>query len=775
MLAVLPLLAYAFLYVLFQTRSRSWRASFLNSAVVWGSFVVLISEGLSLINALTPTALAVAWSGADLFLACGAVWLLIIWSTSGRVLTSQPPNLTRVDFLLLAGVGVIFALVGLIALMSPPNTWDAMTYHLPRVVHWLQQRSLAFYPTQELRQLTLPPGAELCILQLHALSGADYLDNLPQWWSFVISTIGVSLVASELGAGARGQVVASVVCATIPQGILRASGATNDYILSFWLVSLTWYVLRYSHELKPALLWGIGAAGGLACVTKGTAVVLMAPLLLCLSASWTLATWKQFITRIPLVISIVVAINLGYWVRNTRRYGFPLGPSAFSATGQYKLTNDTHNLGSIASNLVRNMALHLGTTSPTVDTATRHLVVGVIHLFGANENDPATTWTGTSFEIPPFNLNEDTAGNFLNLILILVTLVIVVISPPLRRSQVSLYVLGLVAAFVLFCALFRWQPWHTRLHLPLFVLWSPVIGVVFERQFRRIITDALGATLIVAAMPATLLNVSRPLINPGGLSVIRAPRDLLYFSARPSLFEPYRRAASLISESSCQNIGIDISSDGYEYPLMVLLGIKPGGRQICYVGDEAIPLRDNSVCAIICVECQPGRLVAYSKEFGAPRTFDTVTVFGRSLHNGMASDRRLLDYLQGTTAALEIGVTSLAGVEVIRAYGIESYRGSNLRWTSAETRFLVPNNPNAPTAALELTAWPLGPGRNMTVTINGRQVYNGPIPSDSRPLRWKVADRATDLIDIGIITAAIHVPTDPRDLGVALRSLAVSR
>ena len=63
----------------------------------------------------------------------------------------------------------------------------------------------------------------------------------------------------------------------------------------------------------------------------------------------------------------------------------------------------------------------------------------------------------------------------------------------------------------------------------------------------------------------------------------------------------------------------------------------------------------------------------------------------------------------------------------------------------------------------------------MTVTINERQVYNGPIPSDSRPLRWKVADRATDLIDIDIITAAIHVPADPRDLGVALRSLAVSR
>jgi len=141
----------------------------------------------------------------------------------------------------------------------------------------------------------------------------------------------------------------------------------------------------------------------------------------------------------------------------------------------------------------------------------------------------------------------------------------------------------------------------------------------------------------------------------------------------------------------------------------------------------------------------------------------------------MASDRRLLDYLQGGPATLEIGVTSPAGVEVIRAYEVEPYRGSNLRWTSAKTRFLVPNNPNAPTTAIELTAWPVAPGRHMTVTLNGQQVYNGLIPSDSVPLEWKVTDRSVDLIDIGIITDAIHVPADPRDLGVALRSLAVSR
>jgi hypothetical protein len=141
----------------------------------------------------------------------------------------------------------------------------------------------------------------------------------------------------------------------------------------------------------------------------------------------------------------------------------------------------------------------------------------------------------------------------------------------------------------------------------------------------------------------------------------------------------------------------------------------------------------------------------------------------------MASDHRLLNYWQASTATLEIGVTSPAGVGVKGAYEMESYQGSNLRWTSAKTHFLIPNNPKAPTAAIELTAWPVAPGRHMAVTMNGLQVYNGRIPADSVSLNWKVADRSVDLIDIGIDADALHVPADPRNLGVALRSLAVSR
>ena len=87
-------------------------------------------------------------------------------------------GLPKFDVGLLVGISIIIALVGTVALLSPPNTWDVMTYHLPRIVHWLQNRSVAFYPTHEPRQLFMPPWAEFAVLHFHALFGDDRLDNL---------------------------------------------------------------------------------------------------------------------------------------------------------------------------------------------------------------------------------------------------------------------------------------------------------------------------------------------------------------------------------------------------------------------------------------------------------------------------------------------------------------------------------------------------------------------------------------------------------------------
>ena len=71
---------------------------------------------------------------------------------------------------------------------------------MSRVVHWQQNHSIARYPTHILRQLVLPPGAEVAILHLQILSDSDRFANLVQWFSVAAGLCGVSLIAKELRA-----------------------------------------------------------------------------------------------------------------------------------------------------------------------------------------------------------------------------------------------------------------------------------------------------------------------------------------------------------------------------------------------------------------------------------------------------------------------------------------------------------------------------------------------------------------------------------------------
>jgi hypothetical protein len=206
MLVSLPVAAYVLLVVGFVRRGSDGRSAVLHAATAWGVLAVLITETLSLPGWLTPAGLAAAWLLVDVALlaatACAA--------GGGRDGGTRGPRAASVrlgaaDLALLGGTGLVIALVGAVALLSPPNTWDAMQYHLPRIVHWLQNRSVALYPTHELKQLHMAPGAEYLMLQLHALWGGDRLDNLMQWFAMLGSVVGVSVLARSLGAGGRGR------------------------------------------------------------------------------------------------------------------------------------------------------------------------------------------------------------------------------------------------------------------------------------------------------------------------------------------------------------------------------------------------------------------------------------------------------------------------------------------------------------------------------------------------------------------------------------------
>lgn len=543
--------------------------------------------------------------------------------------------------LLLLGVGLILFVTFVIAFVSPPNNWDSMTYHMSRVAHWVQNGSVAYYPTHIVRQAYSNPWAEFAITHLQVLGRTDRFANLVQWFSFLGCIIGCSLIAESLGAGRRGQVYSAVFAATIPMAILQATSTQNDLTVSFWIVCFAYFGLRLARPdpagsraarvLSPTMA---GACVGLAVLTKGTAYVFVFPLLACLliyiAVARRLGSIAVRAAMITVILVIALSLNAGHLARNNE-FGSPVT----GASDMPEVMNDAFTPQVFLSNLVRNATIHIyGKPAFLRDAMDR--VVGFIHsALGIDENDPRTTFPGTQYAAgDPVIYHEDLAGNTVHLALALLSFLFILLSAGLRRNRTALlYMSMLVVSALLFCLLFKWQPWHSRLHLPLFVLFSPLIGLVLEavdtaaiarfaRKWRYLLAvpvlggiavtafllphwpgirtsyrvalaaflltlvlvlvplltrhkptnwiTVLCLALIVLASPYVLANMSRPLLGKG--SVLTTPREELYFASRPALMDSYMQCAGSIRESGARDIGLIIGEDSYEYPLWALLG-----------------------------------------------------------------------------------------------------------------------------------------------------------------------------------------------------------
>src|SRR5271157_4113736 len=145
-----------------------------------GAAVVLLTESLSPFHLLRRGPLAAAWVCV---LAAGALWAY-----------RRRPPAPRIAFrpletAIAAAIAGIAAIVGLAAVLSPPNSADAMSYHMPRVVYWAQAGSVAFFPTPYFAQISLQPLAEYFMLHTYVLSGGDRLINLVAFGAFLAGIV----------------------------------------------------------------------------------------------------------------------------------------------------------------------------------------------------------------------------------------------------------------------------------------------------------------------------------------------------------------------------------------------------------------------------------------------------------------------------------------------------------------------------------------------------------------------------------------------------------
>jgi hypothetical protein len=643
MLLGLPVGAFCAIAWSWYRSGKEWRDSLLAAATVCGAYTFAVTELLSVPGLLTRVPIAAAWA---LLLAGAAV---AAHRTPPARRAARVP-LARDELALLLGAAVLSALLGLATVSAAPNTWDAMMYHLPRVVRWLDEGSVALYPTIDYQQLNMPPWHEYGMLHAHALWGGDRFDAAVSLVSALGSALAVSRIADSLGAGRRSQIIAAIVCLTIPQGVLCASSPKNEWALAFWLAVAASSAFRWKSEPGAFHALMAGAALGLACGTKGTAFMYAPLLLLGVAASWDRPAWRRFARWVPVVAALALLPIVPGALRNRELSGSFLATSHVGAKIQDAKGRDEYSVAHVtpsgtAAGIVRYLSLHMGTPVGAINRRTEALLAGVMRAMGSDPDDADAMIRGKSTHIVfPFHINatsrhEIQAGNPWHLALFVGAMIGLAMRP--RNTAALLLGAGLAAAFVALATFVRWQPFSARLHLPLMAIAGAPIALWMERWPSKLAVAA-AALLLLAALPFAMKNDLRPLVTAraGAVSayatesVFVQKRELEYFSDNHKDLAPaWIAAAHAVDASGCRDVGLD-ADNFYTYPMFALLGAGTE-RHVRYlnVDNQTASFERPGLpapCAVVCFHCatEPSRQAPYAS-YGTPSVFGDLALFLR--------------------------------------------------------------------------------------------------------------------------------------------------
>lgn len=626
-LALLPIIAFFLLFLFLIARQPQpgdgpvdWQEVLIQTALFWSAYLVLGTELLNLVKGLTTAGGILLWLAA-VFCLGFLHWKLNTLKPGWHRIKGVVLHLRLGWFERFALVIILAALLILLitGLMSPPNIHDVLAYHMSRVMHWVQNRSLNFYPTPNTWQLWMPTFSEFSQLQWQLLTGGDVLASFHQWYHLVFIMVAVSATARLFGVGRRGQLLSAMFILTVPIVLLQASGAKNDLVLSFFVATLLFYVAKAATGKLSYLDWvAAGISVALGVLTKGTFAFFALPLLVWLLVSMLKKTsWQKVVLFAAVGLVLVVLFNGWHWMRNTRTFGSP-----FTSEERSSLMNHRFGGKETISNLSRHAVVQINGKYGFINEAA---IVGVerIHqwldmpLF-----DPEITLGPPEFYYVP--TREEVAGNPFHFTMtgLLILVALVGLSSKKVRTESGLVIIltGVaLAGAIVFSAVFRWQAWSTRFFIPYYVMFSPVFGYVFGKRLPVVGSWFVGILLVVVMVNPLLNNYSRAFSwSPENrTSIWRLSRKGLLFANNNNIEGAVLELTHLMEESQCRTYGVIMRSNAPEYLLWASLSPHPGDYFLEHIQIDNITAQhatpDFDPCGIVFFESTAVNLVDDSK------------------------------------------------------------------------------------------------------------------------------------------------------------------
>lgn len=585
-----------------------WRLSFLLAFVTINIYIVFLTELLSSFTLLTKAMVFISWLVPILFL----IALKLIINPRKQILFPRFSftSWNWYDWIILFFVILIMLILGITALIAPPNTPDVLNYHMPRVMHWIQNHSVRHYPSGIEIQNSYPPAAEFQVLQLVILNGNDRWSNFAAWFTLLATAICASYLTSFLEVPRSGQLLSSLFVVTLPISISQASSVKNDLQVAFWiLLVLTLMLEYYSRPNSRNLLIFIFAAIGLGLLTKTNTIVYLAPILMWFAIKFIKNNGLKSVLQWGLVALLVISIiNAGYLIRNVQTYNALMEPHQSS-----RLMNDSITPGGVFSNMLRNATFHAQFPWPTVRNNINLFILKVHVKLGMDINEPRVTSDGY-FSVMELNTNETLSGNTFHAWLLIFLLVIYVINFRKKKRNALFYWLLFFAGsgYVLFSALLKWQAFGARYFLPVFFLMAPIFGLVLSSIKYRVFTLPIILAMVVFSWPWLLVNEFRPLISSSMFtndpSILKADRMSLLLGGDQQIYPGLYALPEIVKQTQCNSIGIYGGGDTKEYHIWAILDsprddlrlewIVAGTPSAAYIDPDFDP------CLIVCHQCR---------------------------------------------------------------------------------------------------------------------------------------------------------------------------
>jgi len=480
-------------------------------------------------------------------------------------------------------IGIVFSFFFVamfcMAIFTIPYNWDSMTYHLPRIVEWAQNKSVEHYATYDVRRLTSPVLPAFVNLQVYILNGSnDSIFNLLQYFSYVTNAVLIHQICSKLELEKKYCWLGMLLFISMPISFGEALSTQVDQFSTMWLLMFVYLLLDLLREsycfkcnretiFNVVLLSSCIAFGYLAKPSTMFAMVIFAVWLLvvCIKRKDNI---KNIIILILLAAIIIIIIVGPEVLRNIITFGSISDPIA----GKRQLV-ETLNPLYLLVNALMNYTMNLPNMFIDWKDFIEHGVYWIAYILSVNINSPLIAEDGVAFYLHEAGeYNHDTAINPIIVITATVVFLWVVMKKQKRSwNYQESYIIFSFAAFLFFCCAVKWEPFVTRYMLSYLALLCPAVAIWLSRMKKKEYAFSIYGILVFVSI-YELINLSTYHFNICKEGCLQKERTAGYFTVNEENTYKYIVLKQSLKELECNSIGLYLSmAETYEYPIWTMV------------------------------------------------------------------------------------------------------------------------------------------------------------------------------------------------------------